>query len=551
MKKRTITNAALKQTGPTTVGQSRPAPDLFLRQATGLVREINTWDAFNIDLTNANAFSNIAVLLPLGLVLFAGANLWLSVITGTLAGLSVVFVYILLAQAMPRSGGDYVFISRIIHPAVGFVASWAMMVLCAFFSAFNAWSIGNWVLPDLLAPLGIMTGNRGLVDLAAWVAQPAVVIGIIILSFAAYFWILSRGSKFAARTQWLPVTFTFGALIVGVPTLLLTSPGTYLANFNHFAAHYHTSAAALQAIAVKGGTNLHPAFSWSSTLGFWPFVMVIFGFAVNSVMLGGEIRNPKRAQYVSVLGATMIAAAILALFFALGVSRIPPSLMTALGYLTYVNGSGNPLPFTLYAHVPIALASNNPLFLILISGAVGFGLFLSSIGLYLWGTRYMFAWAVDRVAPPQLGALVGTKNAPVVALALLTALGLVFGVMLQVLPGFTFVAGSLLQALLFLFTSIAAIIFPFRLPALYNGSIKADIGGIPRITIFGVWATVFMLIMIYAYITNSAFGAVTGSSLQFSAVVIVAGIVYYAIAWVVARRQGYDPSMTYKEIPPE
>lgn len=542
-----MANVGAKQDGNITSA----IPGVFLRQATGLVREMNAWDAFNIDLTNANAFANVAILLPLGLVLFTCGNLWLSVVTGTIAGMSVVLVYTMFAQAMPRSGGDYVFISRALHPALGFLASWAMLVLCAFFSAFNAWSLGNWVLPDLLAPLGIMTGNKGFVDAAAWIAQPAVVVAIIVISFALYFLIIFAGAKFSARTQWIATFFTAATLVVALPTLLLTSRSTYLANFDHFAAYYHTSAARMVAIAAKGGAQLNAPFSWGQTLGFWPWVMVIFGYAVNSIMVGGEIRNAKRAQYYSVIGSTIIAAAILATFLALGVSRIPSSLMTAMGYFGLVNPGTNPIPFTVNAQVPIALASSNPLLLILISGAVGFGLFLSSIGLYLWGTRYMFAWSMDRIAPPQLGILAGGRNAPVVALALLTVLGLFFGLLLQFLPNFTYVTGSLLQAILFLFTAIAAIVFPFRMRALYSGSIKYEIGGIPWISILGVWATIFMLIMVYAYVTNSAFGVTTGTAEWFSIGVVVAGIVYYIAAWFVARQHGYDLAMTYKEIPPE
>src|SRR5260221_12132642 len=108
------------------IGQTSSHPGLFLRQATGLVREMNTWDAFNIDMTNANAFANVAVLLPLGLALFAGGNLWLSVITGTGAGLSVVLLYVMLAHAMPRSAGDYIFISLLLQPSLGFIATMSL-----------------------------------------------------------------------------------------------------------------------------------------------------------------------------------------------------------------------------------------------------------------------------------------------------------------------------------------------------------------------------------------------------------------------------------------
>ena len=532
-----------------TAGQA--APGLFLRQATGLVRELSIWDAFNINFTNTNPFANVAILLPLGLALFVGANLWLSVITGVLGGMFVVLVYVMLAEAMPRSGGDYVFISRALHPAIGFLASWTMMVLCAFFAAFNAWSMGNWVLPDLFGPLGTMTDTPRLVHFATWIAKPTVVLVLELLQFGMFFWFMYRGTKTAARTQWIPVFFTVACFLVALPVLLFTSRSTYVHNFDDFASHFHSSAHALEAAAAKGGADLHPAFSLSQTIGFWPFVMVIFGYAINSIQVGGEVRNPRRTQYVAVLGSTLLAGAILALFMGLGVSRVPSALMSATGFFTYNDPSGNPFPFPLYAHVPLALGTGNPILLVLLSGAVGIGLWGSSIGLYFWATRYMLAWSFDRVAPPQVAKLSERHNTPVVALGIVSVLAIFFGVLLEYLSGFTYVAGGLLQACLLLFASLAAVVFPYRLTQLHKATGGREVAGIPLITILGLCAAAFMGVMVYYFSTNAVFGTVTGTSLQFSIGVVAAGIVYYALAWIVARRRGYDLALTYRSIPPE
>jgi amino acid transporter len=536
--------------GPQPPPEARP-PQMFLRKATGLVRDFSPWDAFNINLTNANGFANVAILLPLGLALFVGANLSVSVLTGLAGGLFVVLAYVMLSQAMPRTGGDYVFISRALHPFLGFLATWSMAILCAFFIAFNAWSVGNWILPDFLAPLGTMTGSHWLITLATNVAKPGVVIGLIVASLAVYVTLLMRGSKIAARTMWIPTAFTVACLVVALPVLLLTSKGTFVHHFNSFAGHFGTSAAAMQALAVQHGADLHPAFSWKETIAFWPFVMVIFGYSINSVQIGGEVRNPKRTQYYAVLGSTVIAGAILAGFLALAVNRIPSGLTTAFGFFAYTDPANSPFPFPLYGHVLLALGMGNPLLLVLLSGAVGFGLWMSSIGLYLWATRYLMAWSIDQIAPPQVATLSAKRNAPVVAIGIVTALALVFGVMLVYVHNFTYVAGGLLQASLLLCTSIAAIVFPFRMRAAFQGTIGWEIGRIPVISLVGVVATGFMCVMVYQYATNATFGTVTGASLTFSIVVLAAGLAYYAVAWAVSRMRGYDLGLTYREVPPE
>lgn len=522
-----------------------------MRRATGLVREISVWDAFNINLTNANAWANIAVLLPLGLAIFAGANLWLSVATGLVGGLAVVLVYAMLAQAMPRSGGDYVFISRVLHPSLGFLGSWTMMVLCAFFVGYNAWSIASWGIPDLMGPLGVMTGHHWMVTVATDMTHRGVVVVVELVFFAMWFWIMTRGAKSAARTQWLPTILTVAATALALPVLLFTSAHTYLHNFNAFAAHFHTSAAQVEAAAVKGGANLHPGFSLSETIAFWPFVMVIFGFSINSIMVGGEVRNPRRSQYVSVLGATLIAGLVLVLFLALGVARIPSALLNATGYATYVNPAVNPFPFPLYAHVPFALGMHSPVLLILLCGAVSLGQWGSSIGLLFWASRYMLAWSMDGVAPRQFGYVSPKRNSPTVALGVTMVVVTVFGVLLEYDSAITFVAGGLLQACLLLFACVAGIVFPYRLRALYKGSGGGYFHGVPWITIVSVFATAFMIVTVAFYAGNAKFGTVTGSSLWFSIIVLALGLLYYAGAWLLARARGADLGLAYRELPPE
>jgi len=57
-----------------------------------------------------------------------GANFVASAIFGFLIMAPMGFIYILIAGVLPRSGGDYVWISRTIHPVLGFISGWGLWV---------------------------------------------------------------------------------------------------------------------------------------------------------------------------------------------------------------------------------------------------------------------------------------------------------------------------------------------------------------------------------------------------------------------------------------
>jgi amino acid transporter len=100
---------------------------LFVRQSSGLVR--------NVSVTNA-LFFNVAAFVGVGLTLYplfyslAGKPMWkigpfsgygwAAIITGLFCIL-LALIFSSLTSVMPRSGGDYVFTSRIIHPALGWM----------------------------------------------------------------------------------------------------------------------------------------------------------------------------------------------------------------------------------------------------------------------------------------------------------------------------------------------------------------------------------------------------------------------------------------------
>src|SRR5689334_6094264 len=121
--------------GPSGSGSSAAAatttPKLFVRQSSGLVR--------NVSVTNA-LFFNVAAFVGVGLTLYPifysladvqvwkqgfSAYGWAAIITGLFCVL-LAFIFASLTSVMPRSGGDYVFSSRILHPFLGWMESWTL-----------------------------------------------------------------------------------------------------------------------------------------------------------------------------------------------------------------------------------------------------------------------------------------------------------------------------------------------------------------------------------------------------------------------------------------
>src|SRR5437764_11006451 len=130
-----------------TTGQSAAAtsttPKLFIRQSSGLVR--------NVSVTNA-LFFNVAAFVGVGLTLypifyslafvpvwkFAGLSEygWAAIAAGLFCAI-LALIFASLTSVMPRSGGDYVFTSRIVHPFLGWMESWTLMIASILIIAFE------------------------------------------------------------------------------------------------------------------------------------------------------------------------------------------------------------------------------------------------------------------------------------------------------------------------------------------------------------------------------------------------------------------------------
>jgi len=100
------------------------ASGLFVRRSSGLIREFRPSDVFVFN-TLGYALGLVLMVVPTFIAaLWPEQNVLLVVTIGTALTIFNAAMYGYLAGVMPRSGGDYVYLSRVIHPSAGFTANW-------------------------------------------------------------------------------------------------------------------------------------------------------------------------------------------------------------------------------------------------------------------------------------------------------------------------------------------------------------------------------------------------------------------------------------------
>jgi len=112
--------------GLISLGKTDGSPKVFTREATGLVRQIGAFDAFIFNLFSTFPFAILFTMI-FAIGLFPAANIPLAIVVSIVPAVIIGATYIILSVAMPRSGGDYVWIGRIIHPVLGFVMNFGLV----------------------------------------------------------------------------------------------------------------------------------------------------------------------------------------------------------------------------------------------------------------------------------------------------------------------------------------------------------------------------------------------------------------------------------------
>lgn len=519
----------------------------FVRQATGLVRQFSALDVFTWSIIFFPWLTSWAGIFWVTPDYYQNVNYYASLAVWAVIAVVVVLLYWQLTSIMPRSGGDYVFISRVLSSPLGFVASFLFFVAILI----SAGSGSYWAFSEVgtqLSFAGQVLGDKGMAALGGSITPG--VSGSPATLMAAGVAILALGAALVAvggRAFRLVVYSFFG---YGVFAMLLVMGIFLTSSHSSFVSAYGTY--------FQGGVP--KVFSDASSQGFSagetlaslgavvPLLFVSIGPYPVMQFVGGEIRRPRRSL---LYGLVLSEAASIAIWFGLtymldNVVGLP----FIEAWAVQNGGAAGPLSTVPTAFATVLDPNGAVLWLIVV------GLFIGNIG-WSWLSlvfisRLFLAWSFDKVMPQWLSRVSDRFHTPVIAIAL----GAALAVVPMYLQYFTSFISAQVNAIFFysvvwFLAALSALVLPFVRRDLFESSTGRRRRGVPLITALGAVGATLFAYLGYNSVANPAIGPFQQSAQTVVAGVVVVPIVIYAVSYLYHRSRGVDLRASHSPLPPE
>lgn len=572
------------------VAAGPPTRRLFVRQSSGLVREVSVTNALFF---NAAAFMGTGVgwypafyslaFVPIGVAGAFTTYGWAAIIVGA-AGIFLGLIFASLSSVMPRSGGDYVFTSRLI-PGVGPFLGW----LESFTLVFASLAIVAFEVPVVLRTfqisgriVGIGTGIGFFERANNWYAENGVITGwpgfiASLVVLALIYWVVIQPTRRLHKiVTALAATAVTSAILMFVFGMLFIQRSSFEANLPTYA---DVTADQLRQAAADNGV-LGADVGIVSTL--FPFVMAIvllnyIGYQY-SAYIAGEVRgNIRRGILIAVLGALVIAVLTNSVFVDFLARRLGLDAQLGWGVLFWSGDPGTPLGQVNTLPLTATISSPDlwPVWLLISLGGV-ISPFVLCPAYINFISRITLAWSLDRQVPEWFGRVNERLRAPLNAI--LTAIGV--ATVFEILQNFpllptalappegklnlvTTLWFSILMALLtWVMPGVNAIVARYTRPDLVRNAPWREL-----LPVFGViWLAFAVVIYWFAGIDpivdairlvlqpgaeESLLGYLNRTGVSFTLAVVVVAILIYVVQNVRNRMAGVDMAMLYREIPPD
>ncbi len=543
----------------------------FARRSTGFVRDIRVSDAVIFNVLPAAPGIILAVAIFWVLTVFSGVNIYAAIGITIVCSFLISGAFGLLSQVMPRSGGEYILISRSLHPALAVGAS-------VLIGASSMLSIGYWgvltaqiCIGPMLTMVGVTADSSTLQDWGTSISDKPwdMIFGLVMtLLFVA---VMMYGTRLLMRIQfWFFVAGMIG-LIAAAITLLTTSRDGFISDYNNYAEPFTNRPDTYDyfiAKAQEAGVSLGGDTNWKNTV-IASGAFIAFGvWTWYSAQFAGEVRQAgTRKNWYSMLGGLVITFGSILIMVALLYRTVGSEFLTAVNAV-----SSDPEVYTL---------PNAPWWIVLVSTIHANTPFVLFLGLtfMVWGplvffiqfiqpVRALFAWAFDQVIPEKVAAINERTHTPIFTLGLIGVLAIPFLYIAAYSTSFFKVVAlaTIVGFPVMFMVGISAIVFPRRHRASYEASASnINLFGIPLMIYFGVGAMLAASFGAWLWLTHPSLGLPgAGESMAdqlfttpgdgglslVACCLAAGGIIYYAgKAW--RKTQGIDIGLNYLEIPPE
>ncbi len=430
------------------------------------------------------------------------------------------FAYSILASAMPRAGGSYIYASRGLSPYLGFVASFSQ-----WFGLSIAIGVVSYIIVPFLRDIAAALGSEHIATLLE-TGSMRVTLALIILWF--FVWINIRGIKVYERTviPLMILMFLLGGIVIitgfvfnqeDFQAALLTKENRSIST----GSHNFSLATFLSASAVL----------FSSFIGFDSIAQA-----------GGEAKDPQRSLPFAIAIAVTVVGLFYMLFTASVYHAVPWNFVadeaaikdiTAPGLMSYFLSPA--WTVAIVTGAAVALTNDLPAMLLSVS-------------------RLMFAWAEDGIFPKRVTTVHPTHKTPYVAILASGAMATV-GILGSHFAGDFFLGIDIMVTSMlvnFLLMCVTVLLITRCNPAL-AGEIRVIKSR--RLQLVLGWAgtimlTAFLVMHTMKDLTSTAEAWYFHPTLAWIIVMVIASLIYLRESSNL-KKSGTDMKKLFETLPPE
>ncbi len=539
-------------------------PTVFVRESTGLVKNVSFLDSIALNLSNMSIGALLGVIGLSGLLpmFFAGQSVDgvnLVVLSVISSGLTIpqIVIYTYISRRYPRSGGDYVFVSRNLGGPIGSVASFvgyttettAYLALIVLSTVFAIGTVGYFFNTSNTTYLGLLTPSN------AYPGAPAAPFNQFLVGAAIFATLIAVNilkPKLGFKVVTALAIIGIIALLVGIGVLLSAGPqgvqnyingvtgNGYFTNSSHPSSTYSNIMGGIHTGGPGGTTN----FSWAPNIFLLPLLAAfVYPWLNAAPAVGSEIKGKTAQRWnvpvSAILTFAFLTGSLVAMYVAAG------QAFTNAAYTTPA------LVFSGFNFYTLAMGvSGNSV----VASFLGLGWILGNMSVLAYGiiviSRYLLAQSFDRFLPSKLSNVSHRFGSPMYA----HLVDLIMTVVLVGLAAYYYTTPNLGAGTNPLFGAILASMAYFMIVGLAavvhaakkeTGVSKAVLGlaGVLNVAVFGFLSWEFLAYQSVWALNSLTFTFIIGS--------LLAGVLFYFGSYRYHKTRGIDISLAYKELPPD